>query len=135
MRSTRTLLPLLIAALTLGCDDLPTSTLTDEPSLEAGKVRLEVTGTSCTGTVRWEVGKEDNGSFGDNEPFPWTLLIDAESGDEVTLTACNRCTTQSPVTITTAIYWEGELLEAASNSGTPALLLCGPSSSAEARVP
>lgn len=115
-----------------GCDDVPNTTNPINP--EAGRVRLEVTGTSCSGVVRWDVAGTDNGVLGDPHDFPWTMSLDAESGDEVALQACNDCDRPGTVTITTSVYWEGTLLESSTRTGN-STLLCAPTSEVHVRIP
>lgn len=131
---SRTRFWLLAASVILlaSCDDVPNVTTPINP--EAGRVRLEVTGTSCSGVVRWDVAGTDNGVLGDAQEFPWSISMDAGSGDEVSLQACNDCTAIGSVTITTAIYWEGTLLESATRTA-PAGPLCSPSSDVDVVIP
>ena len=115
-----------------GCDDVPNTTSPINP--EAGRVRLEVTGTSCSGVVRWDVAGTDNGVLGDPQDFPWSMSLEAESGDEVALQACNDCEQPGTVTITTSVYWEGTLLESSTRTGS-STLLCAPTSEVQVRIP
>ena len=133
MSRTRFLLLAAPAILLASCDDVPNTTAPINP--EAGRVRLEVTGTSCSGVVRWEVAGTDNGILGDPQDFPWSMSLDAESGDQVALQACNDCDdARGSVTITTSVFWEGTLLESTTRTGQ-ASALCAPSSDVEVTIP
>jgi|SoiMethySBSTD1v2_1073268.scaffolds.fasta_scaffold24386_4 hypothetical protein len=127
---------LLAAALLIcaSCDDVPNVGNPVPPNPEAGRVRLEVTGTSCSGVVRWDVAGSDNGILGDAHTFPWTFSMDAQSGDAVALQACNDCDMSGDVTITTSIFWEGTLIDSDTRTG-PAGVLCSPSSQVQATIP
>jgi hypothetical protein len=120
------------------CGGSDASTMVTNP--EAGKVRIAVTGTTCTGNVLYEVGGAGNGPFGSDVSFPWTVSIDADPGDAVSLLACNTCVVAgcpSPpcdVTITTSIYWEGSLLTQNTGVG-PADVTCTPSASTSTTIP
>ena len=114
-----------------GCDELPTGDGTTGPSSDS--VRLEVTGSSCEGNVRWEVGDNDNGG-GDDHDFPWSMTVTAASGDHVSLRACNECP-RNDVTITTSIFWRGELLETDTSSGDGRRDQCRPSADVAITLP
>ena len=118
------------------CDDLPTSDPSAEPAPNpsSSRVRLEVSGTSCEGNVRWEVGSRDNGS-GDDRDFPWSLNVDAESGDRVFLRACNECQSNNDLTVTTRVIWRGQTVATETRSGEPRRNQCRPTADVAVTLP
>ena len=81
--------------------------------------------------MRWDVG--GNGD-GDDHDFPWSITVNASSGEHVSLRACNECDGGNK-TITTSIFWKGQLLDTDSHSGERKKGQCRPSSSVEATLP
>jgi len=100
-----------------------------------GELRLEVTGTSCGGTVRWTVGTIGNGT-GTPEEFPWSLTRTARAGDRVTLQACSyECGGEHEVTVTTTIFWKGSAIATRSRTGDTRVAKCEPTASVEGSLP
>lgn len=124
---------LLLAELGCGGSDSPMA-----PS-EAGMVRLEVTGTTCSGNVKWVQGDSDNYP-GDDVDFPWALSAPGYRGERVQLVGCNTCylTCPSPpcaVTITTTVYWEGAMLATQTETDFPITPGCQPATFVNVYIP
>ena len=96
-------------------------------------MRLEVTGTSCGGNVRWDVGSNDNDN-GDDVEFPWTLTVNGRLGDGVSLRACHECEVEDEdddVTVTVTITWQGRVIATQTRRDEPRDGQCRPSASVE----
>ncbi|HJQ96739.1 MAG TPA: hypothetical protein VJ826_00420 [Candidatus Polarisedimenticolaceae bacterium] len=118
----------------------PTATPTPRPTppptpppAPSGTLRLEVTGNSCAGDVRWTL----NGSTHDEDhDFPWSRSLTAHRGDSVSLRACSKvCGEAHEVTITVSIFWNGNRIETRTQSGRTKKNHCQPSSSVDATLP
>ncbi|HVQ35437.1 MAG TPA: hypothetical protein VMT33_05450 [Candidatus Bathyarchaeia archaeon] len=143
---TRPAVCLLAAAwiLLASCDKVPTADIapTPEPAptpaptptpAPSGTLKLEVTGSSCGGEVRWTLA---GNVHDDDHSYPWSQSMTAQTGDAVSLRACsNECGSEHNVTVTTTIWWKGNVLATQSKSGKTRENHCTPQASASATLP
>jgi hypothetical protein len=108
----------------------PTPTPTPVPT---GTLKLEVTGSSCGGEVRWTLAGADHT---DDRTYPWSESMTALSGNSVSLRACSdECGSEHDVTVTTTIWWKGSVLATQTKSGRTRRDHCTPQASVSATLP
>jgi hypothetical protein len=121
----------------IGCSGSHSPTNITNP--EAGKIRLDVTGSAACGIVYWSIGPKDNYPDGTETTFPWRWIEPASPGDVVELEARNCCggTCANPpcsIALTATVRWEGARLATATTTDvlTPS---CTPASYIAVSVP
>jgi hypothetical protein len=125
-----------LAAILAGCDPEVHTNIVNPP---VKPLQLQAGGTSCEGYVVYTVGSATNGPDGDPYDFPVSVGLDAQSGDAVSVTACNTCVLACPippcdVTITANVVWKGKLLATGSSASLPDTT-CLPSVTVTATIP